>query len=218
MGAIGRLYRRHQEPRGQGDTWQDKACWLLNALSKLCSLLSSTNMTHRSMLLKGITLQMLVFEIFPFVSCERSGNSCQSLSQNKSSSSFCFFSPPTLCLNNYYFMARSQILFTKWKENVRIFCSDNEKRSLFHFYPIRCIQHVAFKLIFCLTLPYMSICAPCFISSCHKALLHSQRPACNCLGVKPLLALHLMTDCHNGCTSKTRFSTTIIYERENYFL
>lgn len=37
VGAHGRLYSHHHEPRGQGDTWwQDKACWLVSALSELC--------------------------------------------------------------------------------------------------------------------------------------------------------------------------------------
>lgn len=31
-------------------------------------------------------------------------------------------------------------------------------------------------------------------------------------------SLQLMRDCHNGCTSQTRFSTTVISEREHYFL
>lgn len=141
-------------------------------------------MTHWAMLLKGITLQLVVFEIFPFVSYECPGYNCQSHFQNNLPAIFVSSHRPLFVW--IIIISWQVIKVSSPNRNHQDILYWLTKSCLIHIHPIRYIQS-AYKLIFGAILWDKSIGASCFISSCQKVLSHSQRPVCNCLGVKPPL-------------------------------
>lgn len=153
---MGGCWRHHREASGAGrhTWWQDEACWLVRALPKLCSIFRTIKMTHTDpCYLRAIPFKHLFLKYSPFVSCECSGYDCQSLSQNKSSSSFILAA---------HFMSETLVFLgtdSNSLHQTRILCTNNEEHT--------CISSDAHKML--LTYSRASICASCFIGPCHRS-------------------------------------------------
>lgn len=126
VGTHGRSKRHHHEPRGQGDTWwQDEACRLVGALSKLCKIL-----THWSVLLKGQRPLMLrLFYIFPWISWE-----CQTIIAKVASKR----SPPAMFVSSHCPLCVWISVISRLKLiNVNnLILSGNSKREKVQFVPL----------------------------------------------------------------------------------